>query len=683
MCALCQYFTGTPDIGEKMLFAGYIDPGTGFVYTSIIPVILGFIATTFGSIVFFLRKKILPFMKKYILLLIIILSILIIGTIIFVFNRSFMNTKIDYKIVVIGLDGLDPKIVKEGFQKNLLPNLKKLASTGSYSKLETSTPPQSPVAWASFITGNLPARHGVFDFIERDPKTYLPDLVFSKPQKNPIQSTPFWEITSKHNIPTSVLFLPDTFPAPQFNGKMIAGMGVPDILGTVGSFTLYSTKDMILDPKWRGRIVKIPNDQYIKTSLEGPKYTSLQEKKIITIPVVIQREKEAIKITIQNHSIILKKGEFSSWIPLEFSIDFFTKIKGIARIYVKQINPDIEIYIGPLNFDPRAPVYTISSPKSYAKELSKDYGLFSTLGLPYDTWAMEENVFDPKTFLTHIDSIFQERKKIILGELQKFKTGLFVAYFGETDTIQHMFWRNMGDETDEYKNTILAYYQKADVTIGEVMRLLQKKDVLIVMSDHGFDEYDYEFNVNTWLKDNEYLVLNEGKEIGGELLSDVDWSKTKAYALGYNGIFINLAGREESGIVDDSEKQDLEHEIISKLQLAINPQTSEKIMKKIYSRKDMNIDELNTSSPDLVLGYYKSIRSSWDTAIGAVPKDLITKRTSKWSGDHLFDPTEIPGVIFVNKKIQSQNPRIIDIIPSIFKFLKIDNIKTDGKNIIQ
>ncbi len=669
-------FTGTPDAGEKFIYAAYIDPGTGFVFTSVVPMILGAVATFFGSLILFLKKR-----KLFVLLLLLV----VIGTILLITKQNFMTSKVDKKVVVIGLDGLDPKIIELGFQKNLLPNLKKLKENGSYAKLQTTMPAQSPVAWASFITGNWPAKHEVFDFIKRDPKTYLPDLVFSDPKKNPIHSMPFWEMTAKKNIPTTVLFLPDTFPAPQFNGKMISGMGTPDILGTEGSLTLFSAKDYPLDPKWRGRLVRVSDEDIIKTTVEGPKYTSLNEKKTTSIPFEIKKNivNKSVEITIQNQKINLKEHEFSGWIRLEFTIDFFTKIRGIAKFYLKQAAPDLELYLSSMNFDPQNPVYPIASPRGYAKELAKEYGLYSTLGLPHDTWALEEDIFDEAAFLRQAEDVQNERKKIILGELKKFKYGLFFGYFGATDTISHMYWRFLDDPTSKYQNTILSYYQKADEIVGEVMKTLRDKDVLIVLSDHGFDGYDYEVNINTWLKENGYLTLKGDDEVGKPLLENIDWSKTKAYAMGYNGNFINLKGREGQGIVSEKEVKNLEKELTEKLLEMTNPYTGEKIMKRIYTRKDLGIPEENTSAPDLFLGYYKGARSSWDTAVGAAPKDIIVKRQSKWSGDHLFDPSEIPGVLFMNRKTTPKDTKIIDIFPTILRQLNLPIPgRVDGKSLL-
>jgi predicted AlkP superfamily phosphohydrolase/phosphomutase len=441
-----------------------------------------------------------------------------------------------------------------------------------------------------------------------------------------------------------------------------------------------------LDPKWRGRLVRIADENKIQTILEGPKFTTFKEKKSTSIPLEIEKDlkNKTVTIRIQNQTIKLREDEFSPWIRLEFSVDFFTKIRGIAKFYLKQEEPDLELYLSPLNFDPNNPVYPISSPKDYIKELAKEYGLFSTLGLPNDTWALEENIFSEKTFLKQVDDVQNERKKIILGELKKFKNGLFFGYFGVTDTQQHMYWRFLNHSDSKYQNTILKYYQEADEIVGEAMKSLKNDDVLIALSDHGFDEYSYEININTWLRENGYLTLSDGNEEGGPLLEGVDWSKTKAYAMGYNGIFINRKGREGQGIVLDNETNELEKEIAEKLMKITNPNTGEQVMKKIYTKKDLEISDDSELAPDLFLGYYKGIRSSWDTAVGASPKELILKRKSKWSGDHLFDPSEVPGVLFMNTKIKEKNPRLIDVIPTVLKLFNISGgtYRFDGKNLL-
>ena len=441
---------------------------------------------------------------------------------------------------------------------------------------------------------------------------------------------------------------------------MISGMGTPDVLGTAGKYTLFTTKS--LNPQSRGKQIMVKNEPVIETAIEGPKYNAFSERKVVTLPLKIERDitKKTVTLSVKNQTINLNEGQFSDWVKLEFKIDFFTRIPGIAKFYLKQAAPDFELYLSPINFDPENPLKPISYPASYSKKLAREYGLFYTQGLPHDTWALEEGVFDDKKFLENADSIFEERRKIYFGELDKFKSGIFFNYIGVTDTISHMFWRK--------PEVILSYYQKVDELVGETLNRLDDNDVLIILSDHGFAGFDYEFNLNSWLRDNGYLVLEKGTE-GKELLDNIDWSKTKAYAIGYNGIYFNLKGREKEGIVDKKETKILGEEIKQKLLRYINPENKKKVIKNIYFKEELGVKDDDLNSPDLFVGYYKGVRSSWDTAVGATPKKIIKKRESKWSGDHLFDATEIPGILFSNKKIIVKDPKITDVIPLVLKLI--------------
>lgn len=598
---------------------------------------------------------------------------------------SKLNQKIaTSKVVVLGFDGLDPQVLETGWEKGMFKNFASLREKGSYKKLDTTIPPQSPVAWASFITGASPAKHGLYDFIVRDPSNYELSLVFSK-GKEAINIPKFWDILVKHKIHTTTLFLPDTYPPTPLAGNMISGMGVPDITGTEGSFTFFSTKDYVIDSKWRGNVVKLDNKEEVNSLIPGPKYSFLNQTKTAEIPFKVRKilSDKSVEISVDHKTIVLKEDEFSDWVDLEFSIDYFTKIRGIAQFYVKQIDPNLEIYLSPINFNPKKPIFPISYPKNFSGRVAKEKGYYSTLGLPHDTWALEENILNEDSFLKQVDLILAEREGIYFNELNRFKSGVFIGYFGMTDTVQHMFWRFLNDPQSKYQNTILDYYQKMDDILGKTLKILNKdKDVVIVLSDHGFSSFDYEFNLNSWLKSEGYLTLKENKEVGRELLEDVDWSKTKAYAIGYNGIYLNLQSREKLGLVSQVDAKSVENEIRGKLVTLTNPFTDSKIIKQVYDREELGIDFGDNNSPDLFVGYYKGIRSSWDTAVGAAPKEIFKRRESKWSGDHLFDYTEIPGVLLTNEILKSSNPKIIDVIPSVFNLLGIPTGPSmEGKNI--
>ncbi len=682
MCAVCQLptshveeFVYVSNLLRNPYFLNYIDPGTGAVISSNLPAILGAVLGALGTAFLILRNRILPTFRKKWLIAIILLMIGVGAGIMFSMTKSKEVTS--KKVIVLGFDGMDPKILEEGWSKKLFPNLKKLKDSGFYSKLQTVVPPQSPVAWASFITGEPPSKHSIYDFIERDPKDYSLNLVFSDQglnRENRIKATPFWKKTSKKNIPTTVLFLPDTFEPPKtLTGEMISGMGVPDVLGTQGTFTIFTTRSYPTDNyTWRGKVIKIEKESLIKTNIEGPKYSALNETKISKIPLEIRNfGKDEAEIKVQSKTFKLKKGQFSDWLRLEFKIDFFTKVRGIAKFYLKSTSPEFELYLSPINFDPEAPVKPISTPLNFSAKLSRDLGLFTTLGLPHDTWALEENVFDERAFLTQAESILSERKKIYYSELSKFRNGIFVAYFGMPDTISHMFWRYLDDSNSPYRKTINEYYGKMDQIVGETVKKLDRDTTLFVLSDHGFSSFDYEMNVNTFLLENGFLVLKKGTT-SGPLFESVDWSRTRAYVAGYNSVILNIKGREGQGIVEKKDVSVLEKEIISKLMDYKNPETHESVVKKVYTRADLGISDSDIYAPDMILGFYKGTRSSWDSAIGVVTDYTIRKRTSKWSGDHLFDATEVPGVLFTNKKLSVRDPKITDVMPAILKTFGIN-----------
>lgn len=667
MCALCQL--PTTHQSEMVLVSGYlryIDPGSGYVLGPIIPAIFTFLGGLLLSAGLFFKRSFFFFNRKKSLILATILAILVLGYFGFKY-MSKIKQESGKKIIVLAIDGLDPKIIEEGIQQGLLPNIKKLKGEGYFSELQTTIPPQSPVAWASFITGEAPQKHKIYDFITRDPANYNLNVSYSDSTKFKWLAEPFWKKTTQKNIPIVSLFLPDTYlDQSNINGKMIAGMGVPDLLGTQGSLTLFTTHDYSEKKDFRGKIVSIKNQDSQTVSIPGPKYKDFKDVKTAEIPLTIEKAKTGVKLTVQNQTIPLKSHEFSDWVTLKFDAGLFNKVEGIAKFYLKSAGSEFEIYLSPINFNPQKPLKQISSPASYAKDLAKEYGLFYTQGLPIDSWAFEQDIMDEKAFLAHIDSILTEREKIYFGELQKFHNGIFIGYFGIVDSVAHMFWRYRGQQ-GPYEKTILSYYQKIDGIIGQTMVQMDRNTSLIILSDHGFDSFDYEVNVNSWLYKEGYIVLKPGITSTTELFDGIDWTKTRAFSAGYNGIFINLKGREKGGIVDASSDDSLVAELSQKLLKSQNPFTNRPLVKHVYTAHDLKTDKNDLSSPDLFIGFYKGARASWDSAVGIVNEEVVRERKSKWSGDHLFDPTEVPGVLISNKQLSLKKPGITQVMPYILE----------------
>ncbi len=610
------------------------------------------------------------------------------------------------KVVVLGMDALDPNLLERFIKDNKLPNFSKLKNTGTYARLETTNPPQSEVAWSSFATGLNPGGHGVFDFIMRDPKTYSPFLSLNEISNEPAifnigpiripllrpkittrrKGICFWEIASQNKIPTYIYFCPNTFPPDKVYGRMISGMGVPDIRGTMGTFSFYTTAKLDKNKHTGGLVFHVEaRDKIIDTTLYGPRDISKKPARDIQIPmkIKINSDSEFVIINIQKNHIILKKGHWSDWIKLNFKIDIFKSVNGICRFYLKNVYPELELYCSAINFDPRKPAFTISYPRNFARELSRDIGLYHTQGMPYDTWALNEGRIDEDIFLEQANSILKEREAILRKELKRFKGGLFFFYFGYPDIIQHMFWHYQDQQSHTYDatkaaiygNVILQCYQKMDEILGWVMKNIDSSTALIVLSDHGFNSFHRTVHVNSWLRANGFLFLKDDNlRNGGEFFKDVDWSRTKAYALGFGGIYINQRGREGEGIVSSgNEKEQLKKEISDELYQWRDSAEQRLIVKRVYTSEEIFNGPCINDAPDLFIGFNEGYRASWQTALGAVPESVIEDNLKPWSGDHLFDPSVVPGIFLVNQKLNIDKVNIVDIKSVILQLLGIQS----------
>ncbi len=491
-----------------------------------------------------------------------------------------------------------------------------------------------------------------------------------------------WGMLSENGIPCFVYFCPNTFPPERVLGKMLSGMGVPDISGTMGKFSFYTAQALSKEDKEsRGRLISVgPKDNIIETKIYGPKVAgsgSVAEA-VIPLKIVFSQDSQSVSLEFQGKRVLLQPGNWSGWQRIAFKIDLFKKTHGIFRFYLKSIAPDFELYLSPINFDPQTPVFPVSSPAGFSGQLAKNIGLYYTQGMPHDTWALSEGRLDERAFLEHVDEILNEKEKILQKELKEFKNGLFFFYFDALDIIQHMFWRYIDQkhplyEKDSlYQDTIFAYYEKIDRIIGKVLKKIDKETTLIILSDHGFNSFRRSVHLNRWLLEKGLLCLKDGIEESKEFFDDIDWTKTKAYALGFGGIYINLKGREASGIVDELALAQIKNVVSEGLKQWQDAETGENVVKNIYDGKDVFFGPYAENTPDLFVGFNAGYRVSWQTALGGVPKLLIEDNKKKWSGEHLCDPSLVPGVIFINKKTTLQNPSIIDVASRLLDLYGIE-----------
>ncbi|MBU1913481.1 MAG: alkaline phosphatase family protein [Candidatus Omnitrophica bacterium] len=667
-----------------MIFA-YIDPGSGYTIFTLggwlLTALLGFL-----GIFPFIFKKGFGFIKNNWKLFLIIISITIVsGIIIWGAKKMFKKENVfDKKIIIVGFDGLSPDIIEPMMQQGKLPNFSRLRANGSYSKLSTTNPSQSPVAWSGFATGQNPGKNGLFDFIIRDPNTYKLDLSLSniknfRPNRV-IKSKCFWQYASSKKVPSVIIACPVTFPPDKIYGKMLSGMGVPDILGTEGTFTFYTTEDINTEKVTGGKVSRIKKSPYMILNLIGPKIASLNAKdnKNIQVPFSVTiKEDSSIEIQYQNNQFRLEPGRWSSWKEVVFKISPFKKIKGIFKFYLVESQPGFKLYISPINFDPRDPFFKISYPTDYSKELAQNIGLYHTQGMPMDTWAVNEKRLSEDALLEQMNEDLKEKKSMLDFELNRLKKGILFSYFETSDIAQHMFWRYTDKDhplyedtlKQDYKDTIRSWYVKMDSILGDVLGAISNDDILIVLSDHGFNTFRRAVHLNSWLKENGYLKLKDpSQKSGGELLMDIDWSNTKAYAIGFGGIYINQEGRERYGIVKPGQETGLlKKELAEKLKEWHDDKYNKKVINNVYTREGIFRGPYTKNAPDLYIGFNIGYRASWQTALGAVPENTMEDNLKKWSGDHLFDPELIPGIIMSNKKIIKKSPSIYDIVPTLLK----------------
>ncbi|MFA5430158.1 MAG: alkaline phosphatase family protein [Candidatus Omnitrophota bacterium] len=666
----------------------YVDPGQGFVFSQNLSFLWGILLGMGTGLAAFFRFFVRSPRKKLFWAAVIVL-LFILGGVSMRHNKNIRHKK----VVVIGVDALDPALLEEFIAGNMLPNLARLAAEGAYSRLETTVPSESVVAWTSFSTGLRPGGHGIFDFVMRKEGARGHGLYLSLNEVQNNSGRPavsrcnkgrfFWEVLSDSRIYNEVYFCPNTFPPGRLHGRIISGMGVPDITGTNGrSFFYTSERPKVETGDDRCRVVNV--DTILEETaawIYGPLLSSAgnerPENARIPMTIEIDAAKQTAVLRFQGKTVTLRKGEWSSWQKVSFSLGGLRKGKGIIRFYLKSVAPSLGLYATPVNFDPTAPLFPISYPADFSRELVAASGMFYTQGMPADTWALSEGKVDESEFLSMIDRIFAERKNILENRLKRFREGMFFFYLDTLDSVQHMFWRYRDGRAfpssalSGRKDVILEYYRKIDEFLGEVMRHSDEDTVVMVLSDHGFTSFRKAVDLNRWLSDNGYLYFKDGIKDGGEFLSGIDWSRTRAYAIGFGGIYLNKTGREYYGIVRPEDRRALEKEISRKLRDLKDPVSGEAVVNNVYEGNEVFSGPCRSSSPDLYAGFAAGYRGSWQTALGGVSGEVIRENDKKWSGDHIVDPAIVPGVLLVNKKVRLETPSIIDIAPTVLRLFGV------------
>ena len=594
-------------------------------------------------------------------------------------------------------------------QRGELPNLARLRQSGSYSRLRTTYPAQTPVAWSSFATGTNPGGHGIFDFISRDPATYLPDAALSRFERpksafapprvvNQRKGTPVWQTLSQAGVPSVILRCPCTFPPDEVNGRMLSGVGVPDLRGAQNKGTFYS-QDPTTQPRESEQVVVLPPGPQFKTYVIGPRNTKQSPPGDATCEIGIEAKTDSRALIVETGGtparVEIPLGFWSEWVRFKFKLSLLQSVTGIARIFVRQVAPYVELYISALNFDPAAPLFPVSSPPAYAKDLAGQIGLFSTLGMAEDHNGLNNGRFDEKAYLAQCELVIQERERLMRYELGRFREGLFFQLYDTPDRVQHMLWRfrdskHPGYEPDlarEYSTLIEEHYARCDKLLQAVFDHVDENTLFIVLSDHGFTTFRRAFDTNTWLWENGLLALKDGKkpsEEVGDAFAAVDWSRTYAYAVGLGGIYLNFKGRERDGIIEEGlEAERVRNAISSGLASFADPQAQAVAIRSVSRREQIYSGAYAANAPDLLVNFCPGFRVSWQSAVGGFANSLIEDNNRRWSGDHIVNPEDVPGILFMNRIPHAAAtsaspgappaglPSILDLAPTILNYLGV------------
>jgi predicted AlkP superfamily phosphohydrolase/phosphomutase len=597
-------------------------------------------------------------------------------------SRGHVSRSIGKKVIVIGIDGMDPGLSESMMRQRLLPNLDKLRAAGGFSRLGTSIPPQSPVAWANFINGAGPGSHGLFDFIHRHPQD--PRAPFYSAAETVAgqtllrrQGVPFWDYLDEAGVPSTFYDLPSNYPpSPSQHGhhRCISGMGTPDMLGTHGTYQHFASDNPLM-PVNEGGGKRFPLSFEAETargSIVGPEASFLGDSHALSVEFLVHRDRQAnaAVIEVQGHKIILKAGQWSSWTKIEFQTPWYAaNVHGICRFYLQEATPNFRFYVTPINMDPSAPAQRISEPPSFIQEVSQRLGLFYTTGFQEDHKARSNGVFVDDEFLKQATMVLEERLALFDYALENYDDGLLFFYFSSSDLQSHIFWWNSNEphpirsdaEAKKYFGHVRRLYQRLDQVVGDILDRYGSQATILVMSDHGFANFGRQFNLNTWLRGKGYL----GPPDCASILRDVDWSRTVAYGLGINGLYLNLKGRERDGIVDPGEEQEaLLTQLIAGLE-AVTDFNGQRVIRRAYRADQVYSGSATGLAPDLIVGYCRGYRASWATVLGDVTEEFLLDNDSAWSADHCADALEVPGVLFSNRAIDGKNPSLVDVAPSI------------------
>ena len=556
------------------------------------------------------------------------------------------------KTLILGFDSFDPNVFEDLAGQNQLPNLEKLSGHGGYSPLEVCSPPQTEVSWTSIATGLDPGGHGIFDFVHRDPMTYSPYVSILPVRKGrlgeqfipPYSARTFFEEAAAMGYPATALWWPAMFPArPELPVMTLPGLGTPDIRGQLGVGTLLSTEEESKKKTAVVRLASIRPNVY-QADLPGPQTKGKVGPRTVSLPVTIEvLDSQTVKMTLDQQQVELRLGQWSDIVELRFKAGMLFNIHAITRLIPVSLQDTVRLYVLPLQIHPLHTTWYYAASNSFSRKLWKHVGPYLTLGWPQDTTALEEGCITDGQFLDLCQTIFDRRIQILHYLMNDFSEGVLASIFDDLDRVQHMFFHDR-------KDVVFDWYKQLDRFVGDVTEKVMQwggSYRYLILSDHGFSDFRKKVHLNRWLADHNYLCMrNSAADLDG-----VDWTKTRAYAVGLNSIYLNVVGREGQGAVAAEAVETLLNELKARL-LDWREADGIPIVQKVRLKDEAFHGPYTRFGPDLVVGYAPGHRASAETGLGRVPSEALEANTDHWGADHCMEAEAVPGVIFANRDLR-------------------------------
>ena len=539
----------------------------------------------------------------------------------------------------------------------------------------------------------------------------------------------FWTTLRDNGVPADVWRMPINFPVEPAKGWSFPGMLTPALDSAYGECSFWTTSPArALEVEYPKLEQVTEYNGIIDLSLKGPMHLyrdRVDDKKkpvaeSVAIKVYVDRDNGTAAIDTGGRRLVLEPGQWSTFVPVTYPMLPMgaESVSGIVRFYLRSIEPEFELYCSPVNVDPKAPLNPVSEPADASAELAEAIGYYYTQGMAEDVGALKDEVLTDEEFMQQVNLVYTERRRMLDYALERYmekdEGGLLFFYFSTVDLAGHMMWRHTdrahpdhdpefaqqdsswwsGREGSTWLDTVHDLYIKMDPVVGKIRAAVGEDAVLILMSDHGFAPYRRKFSLNTWLLENGYLVLKEGYErelpaddpahvpVGvfdlftgddGKLYSKVDWSKTRAYGMGFNGLYLNLAGREqdnpktpnedESGIVQPGAEADaLLVELKAKLEALDDPETGLKPVLRCDLAQEVYSGERLAEAPDILVGYNAGYGNSDPASTGRIPSYILTDNLGgTFNGSHLMAPDVVAGILVSNRPVRDGDHKLEDL----------------------